>query len=223
VGGRFAAAFFLAAGLGAGASHASVTAGDGLGALAPMRRSALQLGTEGRRPEVSPGLLPSDWVGRPPVSRPQRTWERRKSARVAMFSSFLVPGLGQLYNEREFWALVASGVETYFIGTMVVEQRLTNRNRALVHAYEVIEREACSVVDDPACAEARRLRQLYAAREVLHRDERIQSTWLLGLTILLSGLQSFVDAHLFDFEAAPPPLRLETTTAGPGAALRVRF
>ncbi|MFQ5600209.1 MAG: hypothetical protein ACE5G2_06605, partial [Candidatus Krumholzibacteriia bacterium] len=58
---------------------------------------------------------------------------------------------------------------------------------------------------------------------VLHRDNRIQSSWLLGLTILLSGLQSFVDAHLFDFEQRAP-LQLEPSW-GPirGGALRLHF
>ena len=119
-----------------------------------------------------------------------------------MLASFAVPGLGQLYNEREFWAAVAAGVEFYFIGNIVVEQRQMNLYRDLAH-------------QDPNDTDARVLYEL-------HRDNRIQSTWLLGVTMLLSGLQSYVDAHLFDFDASPPRLQL-TLRNGPGASLRLRF
>lgn len=155
------------------------------------------------RPEVQPFLLPDDWFGRPPVDRPQRAWQRRKSPRTAMLGSFLVPGLGQLYNEREFWAVVAAGVEFYFLGDVLVQQKAANRYRARLHA-------------DPSDTAA-------AVLFELHRDNRIQSTWLLGLAMLLSGLQAFVDAHLFDFEAAPAVQLHAGTPAGPGAMFELRF
>jgi hypothetical protein len=156
------------------------------------------------RPDVAPGLLPDDWFGRPPSPWPRRAWQQRKSPLVAMMSSFVVPGLGQLYNEREFWAVVAAGVEFYFVGTIVTEQRETNRLRAQVNA-------------DP---ENDRLRALFE----LHRDNRTQATWLLGLSILLSGLQSFVDAHLFDFDESPLPIEVGSLRRdGAAAGLRLRF
>jgi hypothetical protein len=59
---------------------------------------------------------------------------------------------------------------------------------------------------------------------VLHQDQRIQSTWLLGFTILLSGIQAYVDAHLFDFDATPVPVRFAPSIAGgPSAGLHIRF
>ena len=147
--------------------------------------------------EALEGLL-----GRPADNRPLHAWQRTKSARVAFVSSLCVPGLGQLYNERELWAVVAAGVEFYFLGDLVAEQRTTNRLREQVHA-------------DPNDAEA-------LVQFKLHRDERIQSTWLLGLSALLSGLHAFVDAHLFDFDTTEP-LQLRTVGDGPGAALAWHF
>jgi hypothetical protein len=153
-----------------------------------------------------------DWFGRPPVDRVKRPWQERKSGRVAMISSFLFPGLGQLYNEREFWSLVAAGIEFYFISDIIVQQRLTNHFRTLKN--EPFD------PDDPDEAAKN---EEYTVLFVLHRDNRVQSTWLLGLTILLSGLQAYVDAHLFDFEGVGD-LRLETTSGGiSGGALRLRF
>ena len=159
------------------------------------------------------------------MSRPQRNWERRKSGRVALVSSLLVPGLGQLYNEREFWALVAVGVESYFIGNIVVEQRLTNRYRALANDDEIVLRR-CVADSSVDCTLERQQFDLDQALFVLHRDNRIQSTWVLGLVMLVSGLQAFVDAHLFDFDtSSPPQVRFEPIglDGRPGAALRFHF
>ena len=153
-----------------------------------------------------------DWFGRPPVDRQPRTWQKQKSGRVALFSSLLVPGLGQLYNERAFWSAVAAGVEFYFIGDMVVQQRLANHFRTLMN-------EPIDASDPGQVAQ----QQEYTVLFLLHRDNRVQSTWLLGLTILLSGLQAYVDAHLFDFDGIGD-VRLEPVSGQPlGGALRLHF
>ncbi len=166
-----------------------------------------------RKPATSSvGYASRDWFGRPPVDRVKRPWQESKNARVALFRSFLFPGLGQLYNEREFWSLVAAGIEFYFIGDIIVQQRLTNH-------YRTLKNEPF----DPDDPEDVAKNQEYTVLFVLHRDNRVQSSWLLGLTILLSGLQAYVDAHLFDFEGVGD-LRLEATSGGlAGGALRLRF
>ncbi len=177
------------------------------------RRGALLLGLVvllqavpawAERPGAAPPAVQlgvREWFGRPPAPRDKAAWQRDKNPTVAMLSSFLVPGLGQLYYEREFWAVVAAGVHFYFLGDIIVEARLTNH-------YRTLKNQA----------------QKDAEFDFLvHRDNRIQSTWLLGLTLLLSGLQSFVDAHLFGFDA-DAPLRLEAATGSVrGGALRLRF
>jgi hypothetical protein len=153
-----------------------------------------------------------DWFGRPPVDRNPRSWQKSKNPRVAMISSMLVPGLGQLYNEREFWALVAAGVEFYFIGDIITQQRLTNEYRALKN-----------LPIDPNDPDQVAQQQEYTVLFLLHRDNRVQSTWLLGLTILLSGLQAYVDAHLFDFDVVGD-VRLEPLSGDiSGGALRLHF
>jgi len=60
-------------------------------------------------------------------------------------------------------------------------------------------------------------------RFLIHRDNRTQSPWLLGLTMLLSGLQSFVDAHLFGFDANAPLQREPAFGNVNGGALRLHF
>jgi hypothetical protein len=195
---RAAGAFFLALGV-AGAVSA--------GGIPPPASGAAgaRAGPASRPPDAAVRAPYSwDWVGRPAAPGPKRCWQRRKSGRVAMVSSFLVPGLGQMYNEREFWAAVAAGVEFYFIGNWIVEQRLTNRYRATVNA-------------NPDDQEARVLFEL-------HRDNRIQSTWLLGVSMLISGLHAFVDASLHDFDDSPLPVQVGALRSGdPGAMFVIRF
>ena len=163
-------------------------------------------------PPAAVALGQRDWFGRPAAATRAQPWQQQKNPTVAMVSSFLIPGLGQLYNEREFWSLVAAGVHFYFIGDIVVQQRLTNQYRALKNLpYDE---------EDPVELQAHQNAEYLF---LVYRDNRIQSTWLLGLTLLLSGLQSYVDAHLFDFDAASP-LHFEPSF-GPvqGGALRLRF
>jgi hypothetical protein len=174
------------------------------------------------RPGIQPTPLdPSrqlgfQWFGRPAFEQ-KREWQRTKNPTVALVSSFLLPGLGQLYNEREFWALVAAGIEFYFIGDIIIQQRLTNRYRTI--ANEPIPPDLPEEEQEILEAIQQEAQVLFA----LHRDNRIQSTWLLGLTILLSGIQSFVDAHLFDFDVGKS-LNLEPSVDSiHGGALRLRF
>jgi len=171
-------------------------------------------GPSGKAAWTSPGLQLGlrDWFGRPATEPVGRTWQRQKNPTVAMVSSFLVPGLGQLYNEREFWSVVAAGVHFYFLGDIIVEQRLANRYRTLKNLP----------VDpnDPASVQAQQEAEVLF---LLYRDNRIQSTWLLGLTLLLSGLQCYVDAHLFDFDAGASLQFVPSFGAVQGGALRLRF
>src|SRR2546425_3049073 len=144
-----------------------------------------------------------DWFGRPAREGAPRRWQRQKSARLAMLSSFVVPGLGQLYNERELWAVVAAGVEFYFLGNAVIEQRETNRYRALVHA------DLDSIPGETEEMKQLRRERLRADREVFqrHRATPIPTTPPLWLSPLPSGLPPFPDAHPPPLHTSPPPPR----------------
>ena len=168
--------------------------------------------------ETSARLVPAaqlgvrEWFGEPGPPSPQRSWQRDKNPTVAMLSSLLVPGLGQLYNEREFWSLVAAGVHFGFAADIVIQARLANRYRALKN-----------IPVDPEDAIAVEDQQRNEVLFLLHRDNRIQSTWLLGLTMLLSAVQSYVDAHLFDFDANAPLQLGPSYGRVKGGVLRLHF
>lgn len=164
------------------------------------------------RPTAQLGVR--DWFGSPGPEPAKRAWQRDKNPTVAMLSSMLIPGLGQLYNEREFWALAAAGVHFGFLADVIIQARLTNRYRTLKN-----------MPPDPTLPpeEQERQQQEYEVLFLLHRDNRIQSSWLLGLTILLSGIQSFVDAHLFDFDADAPLQLGPSYGRVTGGALRLHF
>jgi hypothetical protein len=167
------------------------------------------------RPRAQLGVR--DWFGSPGPEPAKRAWQRDKNPTVAMLSSMLLPGLGQLYNEREFWALVAAGVHFGFAADVIVQARLTNRYRTLKNMPidpDLPDKEKEALEQE---------RQDYEVLFLLHRDNRIQSSWLLGLTILLSGIQSFVDAHLFDFDADAPLQLGPSYGRVNGGALRLHF
>jgi hypothetical protein len=195
--------------IGRGAFFFAAAIAIGSGLAGPLRAAPAGAGLAGEfsgsvPPAVAPAILPEDWFGRPASPLPRRAWQTRKSPLTAMLASFIVPGLGQMYNEREFWALVAAGVEFYFVGEILAEQREMDRLRRGI----------------AAAPEDLRLQALFE----LHRDNRIQASWLLGLSILVSGLQSFVDAHLFDFDATPLPIEVGPLRRdGVAAGLRLRF
>jgi hypothetical protein len=210
---RIGAFFFASIVVATGAVAMGQTGESGLGSLQERR----PIGVDAKRgaaawwldstardtpPDVAPSLLPGDWFGRPVPHPVVRDWQKSKSPRLAMFGSFLVPGFGQLYNEREFWALVAAGTEFYFIGTVIAEQRQTNRWRVVANA-----------TDDP----------IAEVEFKLHRDNRSEAAWLLALTALLSGVQSYVDANMFDFDETPLPEATSLNDASPAAAVRLHF
>lgn len=158
-----------------------------------------------------------EWFGSPGLEPPKRAWQKKKNPTVAMISSFVIPGLGQLYNEREFWAVVVAGIQFGFLADVIIEARLTNRYRTLKNIP--IDETLPPEEQEEMLEEKLKNEVLF----LLHRDNRIQSSWLLGLTMLLSGVQSYVDAHLFDFDADAPLQFGPSYGRLNGGALRLRF
>ena len=206
--------------VGSAASESAPRPSASVGSASGTRLPATGSGSSGKAAWASPGLQLGlrGWFGRPATEPVARTWQRQKNPTVAMVSSFLVPGLGQLYNEREFWSVVAAGVHFYFLGDIIVQQRLTNRYRTLKNVPP-----PPVAPTDPEYLAWKEAQQDAEVLFLLYRDNRIQSTWLLGLTLLLSGLQCYVDAHLFDFDAGASLQLVPSFGAVQGGALRLRF
>jgi hypothetical protein len=118
----------------------------------------------------------------------QREWERRKSPRVAMVSSMILPGLGQLYNGRRIKTMLAVGAFTYYLGTAWFEEKDAQRSKKARDAY------------DPGSFDWRTEDAWYQ----FHKQNSQDFLWWSGAVWLISVLDAFVDAHLYDVRSVKP-------------------
>jgi hypothetical protein len=126
-------------------------------------------------------------VGRSEVPGAHR-WEREKSATVAMVSSMVLPGLGQLYNGRRIKTAVAVGVFTYYLGTAWLEQK--NSQEHLKTRESLTPLSVAWLNEDI----------LYQ----FHKENAVTYLWWSGAAWLITVLDAFVDAHLYDVRAVTP-------------------
>jgi hypothetical protein len=121
-------------------------------------------------------------------------WEREKSATVAVFSSMLVPGLGQIYNGRKWKAVIFAGLEIWFFTNAMWEKKRAD--------------EWLAVRDDQDAGSIE-----YQEADLLynfHKENARTFMWWLGGTWLISMLDAFIDAHLFDVRAVDPTVIRKT-------------
>jgi hypothetical protein len=113
----------------------------------------------------------------------------KKSPMGAVWRSLILPGWGQIYTEN-YWKspmfMGAAGVLVYFIWD--------NHNKFVDKSYEVKNMKRNSP-DNP------NLEILISQRET-YRDNRDRNGLLLLGVYVLSAVDAFVDAHLFDFDVS---------------------
>ncbi len=120
-----------------------------------------------------------------------------------MLRSLALPGWGQFYNGQWFKALIVVGAQSALVGYAV---HYNNKSR--------IFPEGSSGREDSL-------------------DRRNGMFWLMALTKLLSMVDAYVDAHLYDFDAGPDlalqlgtiPSHGQTVNGGPllGVSLSANF
>jgi hypothetical protein len=118
----------------------------------------------------------------------EREWERHKSPTVALVSSMLLPGLGQLYNGRRIKTIIAVGTFGYYLSSAWFEQKDAQRS--------LKRRDAL----DPDTFEWREEDAWYQ----YHKESARDYMWWSGAVWLIAALDAFVDAHLYDVRAVKP-------------------
>jgi hypothetical protein len=120
------------------------------------------------------------------IAEDGKTWKNTKNPRMAMLCALLVPGLGQIYNERPLKALIAFGAETFYLSGIVLNKRYAERRRNIRDRYDY---------ENPA----EREQWLYHDTWAIEYDERAQDWmwWSAGI-IAIVVLDAYVDAHLHD-------------------------
>lgn len=120
------------------------------------------------------------------IAEEEQTWENTKSPKTAMLCALLVPGLGQIYNDRPFKAMIAFGVETFYLSQIALNKRYAERQRNLRDQYDY---------EDPDERNQWIFHDIWATEH----DERAQDWvwWSVGI-IAIIVLDAYVDAHLHD-------------------------
>jgi hypothetical protein len=115
-------------------------------------------------------------------------WQRKKSARIAVFSNMFLPGLGQLYNGRRIKVVVMVGAMTYYVGTAWVENR---RKLAHMVARDQFVRNTLDWKVENLLVD-------------FHREQARDFIWFSGGIWLIGMLDAFVDANLYDVRSFDP-------------------
>jgi hypothetical protein len=121
----------------------------------------------------------------PQASKDTTTWSSKdtvfimkKSAWTAVGLSAICPGLGQIYNGSYWKAPIVWGVTGWFLYNYIQANKDYNHYRDLYIAK--------------GTTDYKRLRDDY-------HDQRDQFAIYMGLTYVLTLVDAYVDAHLFDF------------------------
>lgn len=167
----------------------SAAAGE-LARPAPTPRLSFDLGVNDSVPKVRSGEELKATMDRIGVEKMAglRGWQREKSARVAMFSSMLLPGLGQTYNGRRWKTVVMVGFAAFYGGSAWIEKR---RSDSWLKTRDELQ---------TGTTEWREADFFYQ----FHKENSLDYTWWSGAVWLIGVLDAFIDAHLFDIRAVDP-------------------
>ena len=129
-----------------------------------------------------------DLMGRSEVAGDRR-WQRHKSGKVAMLSSAVLPGLGQVYNGRRIKVAVMVGVASGYLSQVWLNHKASQRARSLRDRTEK---------DTSQWALQNRLIDFYD-------DEAVTWIWWSGAVWVIGILDAWTDAHLYDIRVFTPP------------------
>jgi hypothetical protein len=109
-----------------------------------------------------------------------------KSPWGAVLRSVVLPGWGQIYNESYWKAPIVWGIAGWLIYNWVDNNRLYKQYKQdYINAYN-------SGITGKTADDFKEYRDFY-------RDQRDLFTIYMGLTYILTLVDAYVDAHLFDF------------------------
>ena len=107
------------------------------------------------------------------IDSTRRSVSPGKSPKGAMLRSLAFPGLGQWYNQQKIKATLVVATQGVLIGL-----RFHFANKANDYLPGSLQRAD-------------------------YNDRRNQTYWFMGAVVLVSMLDAYIDAHLFDFDTGP--------------------
>lgn len=120
-------------------------------------------------------------------------WKKKKNARVAMLCALVFPGLGQMYNEKPYKAVLAMGLETFYLSQILFKYRAEARERKLRDSYD-------------RYLEGDEINPNWYYHDIWYNEYKEQKIdwvwWSAGLLVALI-FDAYVDAHLHDMNFQP--------------------
>jgi len=114
---------------------------------------------------------------------------QKKSATVAMVASMVLPGAGQIYNESYWKAPVVWGLGAYFYYVYHDQNK----------QYQFFRTAYAASVDSAGSEGNSNLK----TQRDFYFSQRNTFGWYLAITYLVTIVDAYVDASLFNFEVSP--------------------
>jgi hypothetical protein len=115
-------------------------------------------------------------------------FQPKKKPWLAVGLSAVVPGAGQIYDERYWKAPVIWGIGGYWVYEWFKQNDKYKQYRDLYDQSLLLVPEGD---------------QRYQSLRDFYRDERDRFAWFLGGLYLLNLVDAYVGAHLYDFDVGP--------------------
>ena len=130
------------------------------------------------------------------------SWKRSKNSRVAMLCALLFPGLGQIYNEKPYKAALVMGVETFYLGKILLNYRSAEREEYLRSRFVPGTKEWNG----------------HDVMAIHYKERMIDWVWWTAGAMLIVVLDAYVDAHLHDMN-----FEVEARAIEDGAGISLGF
>ncbi|MFZ4621062.1 MAG: DUF5683 domain-containing protein [Bacteroidota bacterium] len=123
-----------------------------------------------------------------------------KSTTIAMLSSMVIPGTGQLYNESYWKAPVVWGFTYYFYSIYHNQDKQYKEQKAL---YEKVMAGVDTAHSQTIINNIITAAKPYREQRDFYKNQRNEFGWYLAITYILNVVDAYVDAALFNFEVSP--------------------
>jgi hypothetical protein len=143
-------------------------------------------------------------LGRETGEKAAGGYRELKNGRLAMLCALLVPGLGQMYNEKPFKAAIGLGLETTYLSRILFNRRSMAREERIRDSFA------------PGS-----LQWDYHDRWAgEYRERAVDWIWYSGAVILVLVVDAYVDAHLADMHFS---VGVGAAEGGIGAHIAFKF
>lgn len=123
-----------------------------------------------------------------------------KSTTIATLSSMILPGSGQIYNEKYWKAPIVWGLGYYFYSVYKNQDDLYRATRKKYETglmvYDTTTNSAAKIILSKEISDNLDNRKFY-------ERQRNEFGWYLAITYVMTILDAYVDAALYNFEVSP--------------------